>query len=594
MGILDWLTGRGPDVPRDVVVTALREQVGDLREQVDLLRQQLLEPGWVRLASDGRALSRGEVLAIGDAAAAMWLKNPLIRRGVQVHEYYVWGQGVSVHATDDRVSDVVSSLADDRAARRALFGSGAARERDLLLYGNVFLLLDVSQAGLPVLSVVPFREMVDVALDGPGGAPLLYLRERVDEQGRVQRSWHPTVDAWLEGRRTPGQHKGVAVAWDAPLLHVRSAALPGMVWGVSDLYPALDWALAYKTYLEDVASYTHSLTRWAWRVTAATDDAFEAARASLAAATGGDYPQTGGAFLAAGVDIQPVRVQGAAPDADQGRRLMLMVAAALGLPETFFGDADVGSRATAKTLDRPTELRMRDRQTLWAEAIKAVCAVAVAKAQKEGTVPADPSLREAVEVVWPPILSHDVEASVAAVVRAATLDGKPLQGPFAGGDGIRVLARMLLEALGEDDVDALIDALLPGPEQAAPAAAAAPAGQGGGQESLGPDDVLRALDRVLEVVRDAVVAQRKADSDAVQAAVATVREVGRMVEGQADALRALRDALVEAREREPVERTVTRLLWEGDRVVGAVEERETTDTATEDDIVLGLSDDEED
>jgi hypothetical protein len=44
-----------------------------------------------------------------------------------------------------------------------------------------------------------------------------------------------------------------------------------------------------------------------------------------------------------------------------------MVAAATGMPEFFFGDANVGNHATAKTLDRPTELKFLDRQTLWAD-----------------------------------------------------------------------------------------------------------------------------------------------------------------------------------------------------------------------------------
>src|SRR5690606_26615419 len=77
-------------------------------------------------------------------------------------------------------------------------------------------------------------------------------------------------------------------------------------------------------------------------------------------------PLTGSTFVAGeGTSLQPVRTSGATVSAEDGRRLLLMVAASSGLPETFFGDASIGTLATAKSLDRPTELMMEDRQKLW-------------------------------------------------------------------------------------------------------------------------------------------------------------------------------------------------------------------------------------
>jgi len=179
-----------------------------------------------------------------------------------------------------------------------------------------------------------------------------------------------------------------------------------------------------------------------------------------------------------------VRTAGATTSAEDGRRLLLMVAASMGLPESFFGDVSVGTLATARSLDRPTELKMRSRQTLWADVIEDILAYVVEWAvrapngdlkgsiqEEEDGTPAvylspveDPLTGELVErdmtisVTFPSILEHDVAASVDAIVKAGTLGAA---GMAAGTIDMRTLSRMLLSALGEQDVDALLDVIYP-------------------------------------------------------------------------------------------------------------------------------------
>ena len=103
-----------------------------------------------------------------------------------------------------------------------------------------------------------------------------------------------------------------------------------------------------------------------------------AAKAKLGGTLGGggaaDMPPAVGSTFISGPDvkIEPVRTAGATVGADDARRLLLMVAASFGLPETYFGDASVGTLATARSLDRPTELKMIDRQTLWSDTLRAI------------------------------------------------------------------------------------------------------------------------------------------------------------------------------------------------------------------------------
>jgi hypothetical protein len=177
------------------------------------------------------------------------------------------------------------------------------------------------------------------------------------------------------------------------------------------------------------------------------------------------------------------------PNPEEGRRLGLMVSAGVGIPETIlFGNAEVGNLATAKTLDRPTELKMRARQTLWQATLLDLLnyvidwAVAAPKGKlaRYGTVtvdgegrrtivmrpdpeaqpdPRNPDafdpnapLDRSVLVSFPEILERDIKALVDAIGAAV------VHLPEAAGE---LVARLLLRALDVQDIDEWIDKLYP-------------------------------------------------------------------------------------------------------------------------------------
>lgn len=183
-------------------------------------------------------------------------------------------------------------------------------------------------------------------------------------------------------------------------------------------------------------------------------------------------------------DVDVVRTAGATTSAEDGRRLLLMVCAALKIPETFLGDVSVGTLATAKSLDRPTELAFANRQQLWAYVYHAIidfiifCSVKAPKGAinqariatigrneyGEEVVLWQEDVNAHVDVDFPPIVEHDLQQYVAAVKTAATLDGAT---PNVLTDN-RLLARMFLTALGENDIDEILDQLYPLDDQGNP------------------------------------------------------------------------------------------------------------------------------
>jgi len=188
------------------------------------------------------------------------------------------------------------------------------------------------------------------------------------------------------------------------------------------------------------------------------------------------------AVLGEGRDLVPIKTAGATVSAEDGRRLLLMVCATEGLPETFFGDVSVGTLATATSLDRPTELAMKDRQTLWQDIFMDLFNFVLLQAVKAtsgplrgvGTYRSDKrngrleewvewpeNVDSTIDIDFPPLVQATVKENVDAIVSGATLGGLPLAGTIPQKD----VSRMVLLALGADDIDTMLDELYPEDEE---------------------------------------------------------------------------------------------------------------------------------
>lgn len=211
--------------------------------------------------------------------------------------------------------------------------------------------------------------------------------------------------------------------------------------------------------------------------------------------------QVAGTFVAnqAGANLEAIPKTGATVSAEDGRRLLLMVCAATGLPETFFGDVSVGTLATANSLDRPTELKFRDRQQLWHDIHWDILQFAVDMAIMTGALPGKQAAEadaigepgedavewvlappeewqgkpedkpeegdRSIDITFPPILEHDVAAAVDAAVKAVTLGGSTLNDVIITPEQA---ARLVLTAAGVDDVEEWLDEIFPVDEEGNP------------------------------------------------------------------------------------------------------------------------------
>jgi len=502
--------------------------IEELTERLAELELALEDVGYERLGDNGREFSAAARLRIVEMARLMALKNPLIKRGIAVQVFYVWGQGVTIKAADDRINDVVQAFLDDEKNQAELTSHQAReqKERELQADGEIFFVLfPNANTGRVRVRSIPVQEIADIITDPEDAkSPRYYKRvwqstEINPTTGRMKTSQQTVY--YPDWRYTPktkpttiGRHK---VAWETPIYHIKVGGFSDWKRGVSEVYAAIDWARAYKEFMEDWATLTRALSRYAWKIaTKGGKRGVAAAKDRLGTTLGGSAalgpdtnpPATVGATWigAEGNDIQPMRTAGATVSMEDGRRLQLMVSAAQGLPETFYGGVKEGSLATASSLDRPTELMMRSRQTLWQAIYTALLGYAVLWAVKAisgplrglATVIKEPDgdeyseiltwktetvegddgttttqeINHRVDVTFPAIVAADRKADVEAVVQADTLGGKP---------GVtfdrKTRLRLLLQALGIPDVDAVMDEVLEALDKEAEQAAAVAAEQ---------------------------------------------------------------------------------------------------------------------
>lgn len=464
MSILDSLFGQR-EATGGEVVDVLESRIADLELALE-------DRGWQQMTmSAAFEFSRHGLGIIVELARAMYIKNPLINRGVEVKKLYVWAQGVKVSCDDEVAMEAITQFLEDDGNQRALFGEQAApdQEKELQVAANVFIACfsAVSSADTMKVRTIPFEEITEVVRNPEDRSePWYYKREWTET--RLDSDMGTTLQAfrtayypdWCYGPPaderpdTIGSHP---VVWETPVYHVKVGGFAHWEFGVSEVYSALDWARMHSENLQNWASITKALARFAWRLkTKGGAKGVAAAKAKLqstAGRSGGETnppPVAASTFIGAeGNELDPIKTAGATSSPADSRFLLLQVASGLGLPEFFFGNADVGNHATSTTLDRPTEMTFVERQKLWAHVRHDLCKLACTSRSIKPTEP--------IVVTFPPILEHDVDTAMSALIKGITLDGKP---PIVVPD-MRTVAKMVFDLLAVPDATDVLDALFP-------------------------------------------------------------------------------------------------------------------------------------
>lgn len=506
------MLSRGPMASSAV---AAEKQSVVVKERLLDLELALDNIGWQRqLAQADMEFSLWGITGIIKRSRLYALKNPLVKRGVELSGSYVFGRGITMTSDNEAADQTIQDFLALNARELNHLGL-VQKEHTLRTDGNLFMVLFPRATSKVEVRTIDALEIVDIVTSPDDSSiPWLYKRTwtaktfdlaKGSYSTATKTEWYPDIDYVPDAK--PPTIGSDPVNWENPIIHTKLGGFAKWTFGCPDVYASLDWAMAYKENLENFCSITAAHAQFAWSAeTKGGTPAIQNIVAAIASSINTDDtssgglvdrnpPSTVGSTVVHGPDEKwtPIKTAGMATGPEESRRVGMMSGSALGIPETMlFGDASTGSLATAQSLDRPTELYFKMKQERWAEALQRLLTFVLEHAAGVGKsmlreagfsarglsvrmVPrkmlesggmmdlweAAPSVPErnriTISIKFPAILEHNVKDMVAALVQGATLDGKPL----AGTVDVKTLALALLSEWGVENPRKVADAMYP-------------------------------------------------------------------------------------------------------------------------------------
>jgi hypothetical protein len=313
-----------------------------------------------------------------------YIKNPIIRRLIDVCAAYVFARGVEVVSSDEKANEVLQEFFEDNKTvlgQNALIESEKAKDYD----GNLFWAFFTSKAdGKTKIRRIDATEIQEIITD-PDDSDTPWYYHRVWGQRSFDPTtgssitnmerWYPAIN--FDPAVKPDSIAKIPIEWDVPLYHRKCGTVGKWLFGCPRMFPAIDWARSAKEFLTSVLSLFQTLMEIGLTITTkGGQQAIEGAKAQLSTAVGPNTniwdvnptPVPGAIFASGtGTEVKAMDLTGAGVDPEKVRQYKLMCAMTAGVPETFLADVSTGNLATATSLDRPTETIFLEKQEAWRE-----------------------------------------------------------------------------------------------------------------------------------------------------------------------------------------------------------------------------------
>lgn len=333
-----------------------------LQETITELQIKFEDIGWINTEwREGQIeFDRHQLAQIIRFSRLMFLKNPLINRGVNVQALYVFGQGVQVRSEDPATQKLIDGFWQAELNQVELTGHQALylKECDLQVTGNLFFVFFPSDRNT-IIRTIPVEEIIDIITNPEDRRDVWFFQRSflvrvMDDTGKMQENrqiWlYPSLSYAEHATSKPPAIGASPIKWETPIYHVKVGGLSDMMFGVPETYQALDWARSYTVFLENTATLMRKLSKFAFNLEVkGGTKAVAAAKAKLGTTVSGTNPLeanppslAGSTFTSSeGAKLEVLKTAGAGVNPADGRYLRLMVAAAMGLPECYAEDTEV-------------------------------------------------------------------------------------------------------------------------------------------------------------------------------------------------------------------------------------------------------------
>ena len=430
------------NAPRDELEILIREASQAVEDDL-----ALEDRGWINISgTTADVITPQERITNLKLSRLYAIKDPMGKQAIRLWTDYTFGSGMTWRVKDEKnkqTQEVLASFWDALSNKSILSARGQRRSSDkLLIDGEVFFAIFLGTKGEAKIRLIDPLEITEILTNTDDIEDVkFYKREWTDQQAKPHISYYRSVTNIKNEAAPDALGKSIQKTDDALVYHLTYNTITQR--GNPLLLPALIWMKYNTKFLGSRIGIMLALSKFAWRSKVkGGQTAVDAIKAKT-----DDKEVAAGSHLVEnlGVDTMPIKTEtGASAAYQDGRMIKLQIAAAVGIPEQYFGDISIGNLATAKTVELPMMKMFQSYQKVWADTYKDINEIVLAY----NNIPVD---KWYVDMDFPPIAPAD-EGLVAQALAFIL----PLLPQLADSPDVQQVALMLL---GIDDTTEVLDAL---------------------------------------------------------------------------------------------------------------------------------------
>ena len=405
---------------------------------------KLEDKGWINLSAlGGEIISSQERINNLKLSRLYYTKDPLGRQAIRLWTDYTFGSGMTWNTEEGTTKKALEGFWDAKANQGVLSARGQRKSSDkLLVDGEVFFAIFLGANGTATIRRIDPLEIAEIITDPDDIENVrFYRRAWMNKQGKAQETIYRSTTN-LENVATPdSQGKTIQKNDDALVYHLTYNTISQR--GNPLLLPALDWIKQYRRFLASRIAIMLALARFAWKTkVTGGQTAVDALKAKTDAK---EIAAASHLLENLGSETTPIKTETGARNAyDDGRMIKLQIAAAVGIPEQYFGDISIGNLATAKTVELPMMKMFQSYQKVWGDSYQDIDEVIL----EHNQVPPD---KRYIDRDFPAIAPADVAQIALSLMSILTVLPE-----FAYSPDVQQIA---LLALGINDPAEVLDAL---------------------------------------------------------------------------------------------------------------------------------------
>lgn len=348
-------------LPRDELATIIREATVSVENDL-----RLEDEGWTNIrAQSGTIITPASRINNLKLSRLYSTVDPLGRQAIRLWTDYTFGQGMAWDTEDEQARKALDGLWNARENKSTLSARGQRKSSDkALIDGEVFFAIFLGPKGTAAkLRTIDPLEITEIITNPDDVEDVKYYRRQwTDAQSKFHDDYYRDAGNIRNDGTSDSQGVYRKSTQDALVYHLAINTITQR--GNPLLLPALDWIKYYRRYLASRIAIMLALAKFAWRTkVSGSQSQVDAVKAKT---NEQDIPAASHLLENLGSDTQPIKTDTGASQAYQdGRMIKLQVAAAVGIPEQYFGDISIGNLATAKTVELPMMKMFQSYQQVW-------------------------------------------------------------------------------------------------------------------------------------------------------------------------------------------------------------------------------------